>query len=692
MSSARPLTFALLLSLAPALALAQREGRWLDDRDFVEPLARGPRPLLYYATSGYYSDPRMFFCGGQVAGGKWWDPAFVLYSDGTVIFLRKASTSGGLIQYHSVRLTAAELAAWRRTVGASAATGLRGLRDAYDAMPGTHHGIQDQAISWLDGQRKTVHVHGMGIARVAFVSKRRQGEEDAVPPAMIELRDKLLKFDHPRAVPWAPRRSRLRLTPATSESESSFRKMNNTSPVTLRWLASWPSPLKAKHAANRPQGEVAVELSRRQLVDLVGQLRAVNDCVSQHLVLVGPGGAERRFWLALPVFELPEEQLWQDERASIPELIGLLQRGDAAARGRAVWRLTRAAWRGVEVHLRLLRHRSHVVRALAASALGEAAFSSTKTLLAPALPALTAAMRGDPEELVHLHAAVARVAIGGQTLVADALPILSRALTGAHEPLRLFAAQELRRLGEQSGPAAPALRAALADKLPTVRAIAALTLLRHRPAAHEALAVAALAAVLSLGPLPKEQALGEVLRSDAARALGKVRGAARDAALAAVRRALGDRDYQVRGQAAEALTADPQRARSAIPALIRIVLRDTGYARDAALRILRALKQQPQILTALRAGLRAADADVRYSCANELGGLKRGAVVAVPDLIAALRDEKVFVRAASAAALGEIGEATTAVQRALDLALHDREDAVRGQAQEALSRLRARPK
>jgi HEAT repeat protein len=138
------------------------------------------------------------------------------------------------------------------------------------------------------------------------------------------------------------------------------------------------------------------------------------------------------------------------------------------------------------------------------------------------------------------------------------------------------------------------------------------------------------------------------------------------AAVPALVRALDDPEYIVRGLAATALGQIGPDANAALPALRRLLEKETDNTRlDVAGAICLIRPRDRVALAALIDGLK--DPSVRLCAALKLGRLGFAAKLAVPALIEALQDERELVRQAVAGALGQIGDgsAVPALAKAL---------------------------
>jgi HEAT repeat protein len=223
--------------------------------------------------------------------------------------------------------------------------------------------------------------------------------------------------------------------------------------------------------------------------------------------------------------------------------------------------------------------------------------------------------------------------------------------------------------------AVPALRRALADPSPVVRAGAARAVGALGPSA--APAEAELFAALGDGVTD--------VRWQSALALWKLELKA-PAAIEPLAAALRSEDPYVRGFAAVSLGNVGPAASAAVPALVEALAKDDGYGRGgAAAALARMGPAAAAAVPALREGLRSADGDRRWKAARTLGRIGPAASAAAPDLAEALRDPNEHVRRHAARALGRLGplsmEAATVLQRATG----DSDEEVRKEAKESLA-------
>lgn len=307
----------------------------------------------------------------------------------------------------------------------------------------------------------------------------------------------------------------------------------------------------------------------------------------------------------------------------------------------------------------------------------------------PAVPALIAALQ-DQEPIVRGHAVNGLAGIG---LKADAaVSVLIRALAdqGSYryaidgvdgfEMRRTVSDNAIRALERIGLAAAPALFEALQDSNPKVRrgAVAALGSIRPKP-----LPDAAVPVLLTLLKDEKQS-----VRIDAARVLSGVRPDAGETIDALVNALRDEEDDYIRIEVAQALTGVvPER--EAIEAFVKS-LRETDNsfvaetARDALRRM--GAPAVPILLESLRGN----DPVIRPKAIRALIDLGAQANAAIPQLIEALGDKDVKVRAVAAVALGKF-KSSDGLQP-LVRALQDSDPLVRGNAAYALGDLGSKAK
>jgi outer membrane protein assembly factor BamB/HEAT repeat protein len=154
----------------------------------------------------------------------------------------------------------------------------------------------------------------------------------------------------------------------------------------------------------------------------------------------------------------------------------------------------------------------------------------------------------------------------------------------------------------------------------------------------------------------------------------------------AMRRALGDQDPMVAGDAARALGALGSRASPSVAALVKTLWHGDPYVRVYAAEALASIGPNAGKAThALAEALGDPVPGVRWAACEALASIGPGAQSAVPQLIEALHDEFLYVRIFAAGALGSIGPKTQAAREALSAAAHD--PALRSEAEWALGRI-----
>jgi HEAT repeat protein/outer membrane protein assembly factor BamB len=154
----------------------------------------------------------------------------------------------------------------------------------------------------------------------------------------------------------------------------------------------------------------------------------------------------------------------------------------------------------------------------------------------------------------------------------------------------------------------------------------------------------------------------------------------------AMRRALGDADSLVAGDAARALGALGKRASPSVTALVSTLSHEDPYVRVYAAEALASIG--PSAAKATKALARALGdpiPGVRWAACEALANIGPAAQSAVPQLIEALEDEFLYVRIFAAGALGSIGSKAPSVREALRAAASD--PALRNEADWALSRI-----
>jgi len=154
----------------------------------------------------------------------------------------------------------------------------------------------------------------------------------------------------------------------------------------------------------------------------------------------------------------------------------------------------------------------------------------------------------------------------------------------------------------------------------------------------------------------------------------------------ALRRALGDDDSIVAGDAARALGALGKRASPSASALVKTLSHEDPYVRIFAAEALASIGPNAAKATdALAEALGDPVPGVRWAACEALAGIGPAAQSAVPRLIEALKDEFLYVRIFAAGALGSIGPKAHSAREALRAAAGD--PILRDEAEWALSRI-----
>ena len=154
----------------------------------------------------------------------------------------------------------------------------------------------------------------------------------------------------------------------------------------------------------------------------------------------------------------------------------------------------------------------------------------------------------------------------------------------------------------------------------------------------------------------------------------------------ALRRALGDEDSTVAGDAARALGALGRRASPSVGALVNTLSHEDPYVRIYAAEALASIGPNAAKATnALAEALGDHIPGVRWAACEALASIGPAAQSAVPQLIEALEDEFLYVRIFAAGALGSIGPKAQSAREALRAAAND--PALRHEAEWALSRI-----
>ena len=155
----------------------------------------------------------------------------------------------------------------------------------------------------------------------------------------------------------------------------------------------------------------------------------------------------------------------------------------------------------------------------------------------------------------------------------------------------------------------------------------------------------------------------------------------------ALRRALGDEDSMVAGDAARALGALGKRASPSAGALVNTLSHENPYVRIYAAEALASIgPTAAKATTALARALDDPIPGVRWAACEALASIGPAAQSAVPQLIEALKDEFLYVRIFAAGALGSIGPKAQSAREALRAAAAN-DPTLRDEAEWALSRI-----
>lgn len=266
-----------------------------------------------------------------------------------------------------------------------------------------------------------------------------------------------------------------------------------------------------------------------------------------------------------------------DELASLPSLIGELHAADARVRSAAAWGLAK---------------------------IGPGAVA--------ALPALTKALREDPEPQVRAEVAHALGALGAGAN-RPAVPKLFEALSDTSETVRFRAAQALSKTNLAAPADVPQLSARLQSPHPYVRSFAAWTLGNMGSAAHDA--IPALIAALE-----QDESFA---RSGAALALAKM-GAVAKAAVPALLEGLKSPDHHRRRNAAKALGKIGPEASAAVPSLVEALKDEDQRVRSQVARALgRIGPAASQAISALSAAAKDPEPSVRREAEDALRRVRK---------------------------------------------------------------------
>jgi HEAT repeat protein len=273
------------------------------------------------------------------------------------------------------------------------------------------------------------------------------------------------------------------------------------------------------------------------------------------------------------------------------------------------------------------------------------------------------------------HAAYVLGTLGPQA--AEAVPALHAVLdvkSGANEYARSMAAWALGRIGPAAESEIPFLIETMhATKLVAVRRSTAVALGNFGPAAK--------AAVSELVKMLGNE--DEIVRVNAAVALWKIKGhpKAVPALLEMLRRAEPAQAYP----AAVALGQMEKEADTVAPALIDALHSPSADVRRAASRSLGQLGKAAFPALGKARALKDKDPEARRLVIEALSWM---GPIAVPALIAALKDESPPVRQSAARALGNVGDQAKAALAALEAAASDPQEEVRTAAAKALQQIR----
>ncbi len=285
-----------------------------------------------------------------------------------------------------------------------------------------------------------------------------------------------------------------------------------------------------------------------------------------------------------------------------------------------------------------------------------------------------------------------------------------RAALGDRAPnVRATAAAALARLGCQAAEVAPALVATMKDEMPEVRVLSATALGRVAPGDEKAIETLGLAltgdpdvdvrnaAASALGWMGTQAAAAgpvliralndcdETVRVHVIVALGRIGPA--DGSFATVLKIIADQDPSAdfRIWAIRALGLIGAKSNNVVPTLLKMLDDANVDIRNAAAYSLGEIRPTRAVLPALLGKLNDGNPSERSLAACTLGMLgPEVATEALPALIRALRDEDDDVRKGALASLMEFREAAAPAAPALRQALNDRCPAIRSDAELAL--------
>jgi HEAT repeat protein/S1-C subfamily serine protease len=361
--------------------------------------------------------------------------------------------------------------------------------------------------------------------------------------------------------------------------------------------------------------------------------------------------------------------------AQVPDLIKLLDHGDASVRAKAARMLGEAgpsARNAIASLLKLLKDPDDFTRRTAAEALNKLGPPGRDDLRL-----LTTALKDSAVE-VRVYAASALGKMGADAR--HAAPALVEALQDSDAGVRQSAARSLAKVGTDSKDTVfPALLKAVGDSERDVRQAAAEALSACGPLSA--------ADVPALVGLLKHQ--DAEVRVQALKALGKM-GRDGKAALPNVLEACkGTADLGTRRAAVEALGPLGADAKAAVPVLIEALKEsDKDLRRDAIVVLAKFGPDAKPASAALGAALKDADKDVRKNAAVALGKLGPGAKDTLPYLVEGLKDKDKEVLLAVLTALATAGPDTKGVTVVDLIGLFENSDAeVRNKAALAVGKV-----
>jgi HEAT repeat protein len=330
----------------------------------------------------------------------------------------------------------------------------------------------------------------------------------------------------------------------------------------------------------------------------------------------------------------------------------------------ALGKIGEAAADSVPKLVRALRDEDNWVSALAAEALGEMGEAAGGSV-----PALTRSLR-HPNPSVRANAAEALGKIG--QAARPAMGDLEQAAQDEDIEVRAHALFALGEIGPASGSTGRLLLAALEDPHPQVRA-AAVEALSKRDELGEAGSGALLRVVADTNDAVKIQVT---------KALPRLAGATTPV-IEALRQLLQDDNPEVQVAAALALGKLGPAAAPAGEALLQAAQTGAAAVRDQALRAI-AIIQPPEAALAFRGGLKDSQEEIRKVASA--GFIKAAEITEdiIPDLIAALRDPEIQVRANAARVLARLDSLPAEAIALLRECLADPNDALRLNAALAL--------